>query len=176
MRDKEEALALETRRKIYEVIEGNPGLHFRELMRRVNVSHSTLKYHISYLIKKGLVTMVSDGGLTRYYAAGKVDRRDKVVISALRNDIERRIVMHLLSTHGSNFHEIMKDLNMGQSKLSYHLKRLVEKKIVDFKREGKSTYYYIIDEDHVISVLIKYRPSFLDALVDSFVKAWLGER
>lgn len=50
--DKEDSLALETRRKIYNLILNYPGLHEREIARKLNLSLSTLDYHLHYLEKR----------------------------------------------------------------------------------------------------------------------------
>ena len=58
MDDFEEALALEVRRKIYEEIKASPGLHFRELQRRVGLATGSLQYHLDYLAKYKAVDKV----------------------------------------------------------------------------------------------------------------------
>lgn len=48
---KEDYLALETRKKIYELISSSPGLHKREIARELNMSLSTVDYHLHYMEK-----------------------------------------------------------------------------------------------------------------------------
>ena len=47
--ERSEILNLENRRKIYNYIRDNPGLHLRELSRRLNIAYYNLDYHIRYL-------------------------------------------------------------------------------------------------------------------------------
>ena len=48
----EEALKLDIRKKIYNTVKKNPGLHFREIQRRVEIATGALQYHLDYLQKK----------------------------------------------------------------------------------------------------------------------------
>ena len=42
-------LELEKRRKIYNYILTNPGLHFNEIVRGLQIPKTTLEYHLNYL-------------------------------------------------------------------------------------------------------------------------------
>ncbi|RLF50977.1 MAG: transcriptional regulator, partial [Thermoplasmata archaeon] len=58
---KEDYLALETRKKIYELIASSPGLHKREIARELKMSLSTIDYHLHYMEKKSIVVAKFDG-------------------------------------------------------------------------------------------------------------------
>jgi len=51
MISKKNILKLEIRRKIYDFVDKNPGLHVREISRRMDIPINTLIYHIKYLKK-----------------------------------------------------------------------------------------------------------------------------
>ena len=53
--DLEEQMALSPRDKIYSTVVKNPGLHFREIQRRVDIATGALQYHLDYLKKKHLI-------------------------------------------------------------------------------------------------------------------------
>ena len=53
MEDK--SLELESRRKIYEAIEKVPGIHFRELNRRLGIPLGVIEYHLKYLEQHELI-------------------------------------------------------------------------------------------------------------------------
>ena len=45
--------------------------------------------------------------------------------------------------------------------------------IVRENRSGSGTTYEIADVDEVVRIIITYRSTFLDNVVDSFVDSWL---
>ncbi|MGE5574655.1 MAG: winged helix-turn-helix transcriptional regulator, partial [Ignavibacteria bacterium] len=65
---KDEILENENRRKIYDIIEQNPGIHLRELQRVLDTPLTTLEYHISYLVRRKIIHSETDLHFKRYYA------------------------------------------------------------------------------------------------------------
>ncbi len=168
-------LNLEARRRIYEAIKEFPGIHMRELQRRTGIALGTLRYQVRFLEKHGLIVEKKEGRMVTYYPAKgrEVDARDKRYLAILRQELPRLIVLHLLmhpySTHG----EMKGHFNVSPSTLSYHLKRLVDSGVLS--RDGRGRYF-VKDEERVAKVLIAYRQSFLDAMVDAFVRFWEGRK
>lgn len=60
---REKSLDLKTRRNIYNFILKHPGLHFRELCRKLSLPNSTLSYHTRYLEKRGFIIARPEGGV-----------------------------------------------------------------------------------------------------------------
>ncbi|MDG6220353.1 MAG: winged helix-turn-helix transcriptional regulator [Candidatus Thermoplasmatota archaeon] len=170
MKDKRDDLALETRRAIYEVVADFPGLHFREIVRRLGMSPSNVEYHLRYMVKHDLLTVVEDGKLKRFYVRGKVGHDEKVLLSVLRKEISRGIVLFLLLEPDSGPAEILEVFDLSPSQLNYHVGKLLSKGII-VDEDGA---YRVVDEEKVASVIIAYRPTFMDVMVDTFVDAWLG--
>ncbi len=174
MEDK--VLQLDARRRLFEAIKEFPGIHMRELQRKTGMALGTLRYQIRFLEKHGLIVERKEGRLLTYYPAkggADVDARDKKYLSILRQELPRLIVLHLMmhphSTHG----EMKGHFNVSPSTLSYHLKRLAQARIIEKDENGR---YYVIEEERVAKVLITYRQSFLDAMVDTFVRFWEGRK
>ena len=72
------------RREIYQCITKYPGLHFRELSRRLHVSTSTLNYHLNYLKKRELIIQRSDDRYIRYFPKNKISEKYKKAMNLLR--------------------------------------------------------------------------------------------
>jgi len=171
----DKVLELESRRRIFELISSYPGLHFRELTRRLDMPHSSVSYHLRYLVKRDVIAEVTDGRLARYYVKGEVDRSEKRILSVLRKEIPRGIVLFLMLNPGAGHAEILENFDLAPSQLSYYLKKLMNADVIDQEKEGRSTHYTVRDEEAVAKVLISYQPTFLDSLVDAFVEAWTGK-
>jgi predicted transcriptional regulator len=165
-------LDLETRRELYELISKFPGLHFREILRRHDISSGNLNYQLGYMMKHDLIVTIADGNLKRYYIIGKVKGKEKRILACLRNEISRGLVLYLLLNPNSQFNELAQKFDLAPSKLAYHLKKLVGKDIIEKKKEGRITIYRAKDEDAIANVLITFRPSFLDSIVESFLESW----
>ena len=171
MDDFEEALALEVRRKIYEEIKVSPGLHFRELQRRVNLATGSLQYHLDYLAKKHLVKMVKEKKFTRFYLIREGFEQEKEM-GILRQESMRKIVLLLLQKKKANNRGISKAIGLSPSTTSWHLQKMLEQGVIEKKRRGRQSYYYLVEPERAANLLIDYRKSFLDTLVDNFAETW----
>ena len=165
-------LELETRREIFELISGFPGLHFREILRRLDTSSGNLNYQLKYMVKHEILVPIHDGNLKRYYIVGKVKAGEKRILACLRNETARGLVLYLLLNPSSQFNEMASKFDLAPSKLAYHLKKLLEKEIIEKERKGRTTLYKVVDEETLANVLITYSPSFLDGIVENFIEAW----
>jgi predicted transcriptional regulator len=169
---KDEILENDNRRKIYDVIEENPGIHLRELQRVLETPLTTLEYHLSYLGRRKIIYSENDLHFKRYYAK-PLEKEDKKVIVALRQKRLREIVLLVLSKEKAKYQFLCEYLKLPNSTLSFYLKYLVDNGILSKEKVGYETLYTVRDEDRVAKVLIAYRSSFLDKLVDKSLNTWL---
>ncbi|MBX8633565.1 MAG: ArsR family transcriptional regulator, partial [Candidatus Thermoplasmatota archaeon] len=166
-------LSLATRRKIFELISQKPGSYAREIERELSLQFGVIQYHLSVLEEMKILTSVDDGFRKRYYVSGEVSRYDREMLSVLKLKTPRRIVLFLVQNGDSSFEDILSQFDFSKSALSFHLKRLLRSRIVSENVSGSGTTYGIINRDEIIRVLITYRSSFVDNLVDSFIDSWL---
>lgn len=169
---KDEILENERRRNIYSIIEANQGIHLRELQRITNLPLATLEYHLNYMTRKKLIIRETNTHYTRYYTK-PLDPEDKKILSALRQKRMREIVLLTATTKKAKFQFLMDQLNLPRSTLSFYLKHLVDHDILTKDKIGYENIYTVKDEDRIAKVLIAYRSSFLDKLVDKTLTTWL---
>jgi predicted transcriptional regulator len=160
------------RKRIYDFVCASAGCHLREIQRRLDIPLGTLEYHLNYLVEHGLVSIRDEGGYKRYYPVGMMRSVDRNILSLLRQDIPRRLVMYLLLHPGSKFGDIAEKFEVAPSTLSFHITKLVRAGMVSKIRSGRETTYKVENEHECAMVLIAHRRSFLDVLVDSFVGTW----
>ena len=170
----DEAVALSTRDRIYSTISKNPGLHFREVQRRTEIATGALQYHIDYLQKKHLVRSEKDGKFSRFYAVRGEDV-DTELMSLLRQESVRRIVLFLMKRRRATLPQISKEVSLSASTTSFHMQKLVQSEMIVQKNYGKKTYFSLKDKDRVLELLLTYKKSFLDEVVDNFVDIWEQE-
>jgi predicted transcriptional regulator len=169
---KDEILENDRRRKIYVLIEASPGIHLRELQRVLNMPLTTLEYHLSYMAKKKILFAEIQSHHKRYYTK-PLDPEDKKVLAALRQKRMMEIVLTILANGKAKYQLLADQLKLSHSTLSSYLKYLVSNNILAKDKIGYENLYTIRDENRVAKVLIAYKPSFLDRLVDNALDVWM---
>jgi predicted transcriptional regulator len=162
-------LELETRRKIYDLIVKNPGLHLSKISSLLNIRKSLIEYHLLYMEKNQILSSLKEVGYTRYYIAGETGSREKKFLSIMRQELPLRIVLYLLKNSNVRHKEILENFAIAPSTLSYHLKKLVDGEIIMVSADGEEKRYIVKDEKETIGLLIRYKPF---NLFDSFQDVW----
>lgn len=169
----DDPLKLDTRKRIFDLIESSPGIHFREISRRLDIPMGVVEYHINYMLKREMIIARREGRYKRYYTEGKVGSRDKKVLAFLRKDVPRSILMYLMLNPGARHRELKKELEIGGSTLSFHLKKMMKKEVVREETDEGAKLFFVTDPESVSRSLLLYKKSFMDDLVDSFTDTWL---
>jgi predicted transcriptional regulator len=172
--DLEETMALSPRDRIYSMIIQNPGLHFREIQRRVDIATGALQYHIDYLKKKHLIYEEKEGKFSRFYAHQEQKINEKLM-NLLRQDQVRQIVLFLLTKRRATIKTIVKEMELSTSTTKFHLQKLLNTGIVLEKESQGKTFYSLKEREPIMELLIVYKKSFMDSLVDNFVEIWEEE-
>lgn len=169
----DEVLGLENRRRVFQLIRSHPGLHLRELERRLPISLGDLRYHVDYLERKGLVNSKSDGYRKTYFSVRDVSVVDRGLLSLLRQKSPRRIILHLLAHDEADAEALGAAVDLSRSTLSFHLKKLREAGLVETRKVEGRHRYRLADPEQTARVLITYKDSFLDTAVDRVLDVWL---
>lgn len=170
----EEAVALTPRDRIYSTIVQSPGLHFREIQRRTNIATGALQYHVDYLKKKSFIREEKEGKFSRFYAMNS-EVKDSRLMNLLRQDSVRKIVLFLMNKRRASLQSISKDVELGLSTTSFHLQKLVSGGVVNERSVNGKIFFSVKDKASVLLMLLEYRESFLDSLVDNFIDTWEKE-
>ncbi|MEE9181035.1 MAG: winged helix-turn-helix transcriptional regulator [candidate division NC10 bacterium] len=157
------------------LIEEYPGLHLRELARRLDLDVRAAQHHLSRLEKSGYVTVLRFGRFMRYFPRrGKhqgevVDQRDKKLLAHLRNSIALSLVVHLISFGPSRLAELSDKVKVSPSRASFHLRKLEGAGIV-VRRKKRGPKYDVEDAERLKALLRTYRP--LPDQVDGLLDLW----
>ncbi|MHA2083950.1 MAG: winged helix-turn-helix transcriptional regulator [Candidatus Thorarchaeota archaeon] len=172
---KDAILENDNRRKIYGEVQKNPGCHLRELERMTSIPVTTLNYHLDYMVKHRLIEKKVDGRYNRYYLI-QIEEEDKDALALLRHSGIRKIVLFALSERQVKYQKMIDYFEIPSSTLSYYLKQMEEKMIIKRERVGRETYFFLEDEDRIVRLLLTYKESFLDRLVDKILISLLETR
>lgn len=158
-------LELTNRKKIHKAIMKNPGIHLSKIADILKMRISLVEYHLIYLEKNNVIQAVKESGYTRYYPTESFGQEDKKLLSILRQEIPLKIVLFLVKYEYSYHKEILENLDIAASTLSYHIKKLIDKGIV-VNNNGK---YYIENKQKIIGIISQYKPY---DLYDGFSDVW----
>jgi predicted transcriptional regulator len=170
----EAAMALTPRDRIYSTVANNPGLHFREVQRRTGIATGAMQYHLDYLKKKNLIREEKEGKFSRFYAL-QADIADSKLMNLLRQESVRKIVLFLMNRRRATLPTISKNVGLGLSTTSFHMQKLTLAEIVLQKTISQKLYFYLKDKESILLLLVEFKGSFLDSLVDNFVDLWEKE-
>lgn len=169
---KNDILQLDTRRRLYELILASPGLHFREIARKLKYKTGVLVYQLEILEKQELIVKRKDGYYTRYFVRDKVSPVEKKMISILRLRIPRHIVFYLYFNPDSCNKDMLGEMNIPSSTLSYYLRKMVDAGILIDVNRGRNIFYRIKNKKLVFKILTAYKASFFDEMTDRMTELW----
>lgn len=169
---REEVLEYETRRRVFELIQREPGLHMRELERRSTVPLSTLRHHLAFLQEHGLVDAEEDRNVTRFFPRALLEPHDRRTLGALRQEALRRLLLHILAKGGqAPYRELAAEHGIPASTLATYLAELVRRGVLARRSLGRESRYDVLEPERVIRLLLAYRETFFDRLVDHLLDA-----
>jgi predicted transcriptional regulator len=161
----------ELRKKIYDLISKNPGLHFSKIAEILNIRNSLAKYHLSYMEKNNLIYSIKEKGgyHRRYYKIGaKLGVDDKKILALLRQEMPYKIILFLLKKRKLRHRDILKNLDISSSTLSYYINRLVADGIIHVSADEEKGYS-LINRKKIIQLLLKYEQ---DKILGDFRDVW----
>ena len=126
-----------TKNYIIDLIEENPGLHLAKIAEMLNMSSQLAEYHLLNLEKINLIIGIK--GKNKYYKRyyvkeGEIGRDEKKILSLLRQEHLIKIVLLILKNPSIKHKQLLENLDIVASTLSYHLKKLEEYDIIISKR------------------------------------------
>lgn len=160
---------LETRRRIYRVIEEHPGLNLSSIASLLEMNVPLVDYHTRYFEKHGLVSVSKEGGFKRFYVKGSVGVVHQRLFAVLRQETPLRIVLFLLKYPGSRYGAICECFSFSKSTVSYHLQKLIRVGVVMVSVVEEGVVYSVMDEKLVVGFLLQYRPT---GVLERFAGAW----
>src|SRR3989475_12376810 len=92
-------LELQSRRRIYEFLSANPGVHLRRIGQTLGMSTGMLSYHLGVMERQGLLKSEAARHRRRYYLAQAYRPEQRLVLALLRERVPRTIPLEL-ATHG----------------------------------------------------------------------------
>ena len=113
------------RSSILALVEAEPGIHLREVQRRLCFGRNQLDHHVGKLLEAGVVKRIAGPGYTCLFPAN-TDRRDTAAAGVTKSDGARRLLRVVASQPGLGVREAARRSGLSLGTASHHVKRLRE--------------------------------------------------
>ena len=153
--------------QLQEIIEKNPGIQFREIMRISGLKNGVLSHYLGKLEKNGIIKVMRGPRQTRFYSP-KITEEQSIAIKALRKQTPRDLLLALVKQDGLEFSDLVKKVGKSPSTVSLYLSQIVQDGLVEIKLEKLHKKYYIKSRHLVDQLIEDYRPRFLEKSVSGF--------
>ena len=153
--------------QLQQIIEQNPGIQFRQIMRSSGLKNGVLSHYLGKLEKSGIVKVIRGPRQARFYPP-KITEDESIVIKALRKQTPRNLLLTLIENDGLEFSQLVKVVKKSPSTVSLYLSQIVEDGLVEIKIVELKKRYHIKARDLINKLIEDYRPSLLEKPTSGF--------
>jgi predicted transcriptional regulator len=163
--------------RLLSFIQQYPGVHLREIRRRLGIPIGTLDYHLYRMGRAGIITVQFQGGYKCCYPAvvpeigGPIPEVDRKVLALLRLPAPRALLLHLYLEGPTPPASLGTTLGTSGPNLSYYLHKLEESKVVVREGQGAQRLVRLVDPKQVHRLLLQF-PPLPETAVDRFLRFW----
>lgn len=130
------------RHQVLDLIRAHPGLHLREVARRLGLTATNAAYHLRVLEKHGFIRSERLNGKRVYVPSAGPAEKAKFLAQALLHRGSRARVLETLAAHpGSNQTALAAMTAQHQGAVSWHLRQLVQAGLVREERSPRECRY-----------------------------------
>jgi predicted transcriptional regulator len=154
-----------------------PGVHLREIRRRLRIPIGTLDYHLYRLGREGLIAIRFSGGYKCAYPAvvpemgGPIPEPDQALLALLRQPVPRSLLLRLYLDGPTPPAGLAADLATTPQNLSYFLRRLETAGVLLREGTGPDRQVRLADPKRVHALLLRF-PPLPEDVIDRFLRFW----
>jgi len=149
-------------------IKKNPGIRFREVMNRFNLSNGVLSYYVRKLENNGVIRTQRTTRVSRFFINDMTEDESKIV-SRLRQTTPKAILVTLLENDKLEFQEIVSKVGKASATVSFYLGKLVNDDIVNYKKVELKKKYHIKEKQRIGNLITEYHPDVIENASDNLV-------
>jgi len=153
--------------QLQQIIEDNPGIQFREIMRSSGLKNGVLSHYLGKLEKSGIIKVMRGPRQSRFYPP-QITEEESIVIKALRKQTPRDLLLALIENDGLEFSQLVKAVKKSPSTVSLYLSQIVEDGLVEIRFVNLKKRYHIKARDLLDKLIEDYRPSLLEKPTSGF--------
>ena len=157
----------DVRKRIERRIHDDPGVHFNQLVRELDLAAGQVQHHVRRLAEEDRVAVAELFGRTHHYPPAH-DDWERRALALLRRETSAAVVATLLDEGPSRPVDVAEAVGVARSTLAWHADRLVEAGLVEKRRDG--CQLVVADERRTAELLAAANPSLPEQLVDRFTR------
>ena len=147
-------------------IKKNPGIRFREVMDKINLSNGVLSYYIRKLENNGVIKTKRTTRVARFFINDMTEEESKLV-SRLRQTTPKALLVTLLENDKLEFQEIVSNVGKASATVSFYLSKLVNDEIVNYKKVDLKKSYFIVEKQRIANLITEYHPDVIENASDN---------
>ena len=147
-------------------IKKNPGIRFREITKKIDVSHGVLSFHVKKLENRGVIKAERTSRVSRFFISDLTEEELKIT-SRLRQTTPKAILISLLENDRMGFQEIVLSVGKASGTVSFYLGKLVNDEIVNFEKHDLKKNYFIVEKEKIANLITEYHPDIIDNASDN---------
>jgi predicted transcriptional regulator len=168
----------ETSERILQFIQNNPGCHLRKIREMIGISQGTVQYHTDRLEKIGRITSTRSGFYKYYFPVGIIENNEKEILQILRQETARQILMFIVERQAPTQTDIVNSIGISASSVNWHMRRLIEFRLVEEIKEGKYKRYQLQDRKvsskYITALIRNYYPAVWEKWSDRLIEIFLS--
>ena len=168
----------ETADRILQFIQNNPGCHLRGIKDMIQISQGTVQYHTDRLEKMGRITSTTTGLYKHYFPVGVFQNNEKEILQILSQETTRQILMYIVEQKSPTQTDIVNSVGISASSVNWHMKRLLEFRLVEEIKEGKYKKYQLHDRkvssQYITALMRNYYPAIWEKWSDRLIEIFLS--
>jgi len=153
--------------QLQQIIDQNPGIQFREIMRSSGLKNGVLSHYLGKLEKNGIIKVIRGPRQARFYPP-RITEDESIVIKALRKETPRDLLLALIKEDGLEFSQLVKEVGKSPSTVSLYLSQIVEDELVEIRYVNLKKRYHIKARDLIDKLIEDYRPGLLEKPTSGF--------
>ena len=131
-------IAKQVRKKILGHIKRNPGTHFSEIQRRLNLSSGRLTYHLAKLEEAGKIFAEYDGYWKRFYQKSMKGEKIPRSLTPMEEKIFKIVKRH----PGLTYVDLVKRCGKTRQAIYFHFRKLIKMDLIRTESvKGKHHFY-----------------------------------
>ncbi|WP_135536733.1 winged helix-turn-helix transcriptional regulator [Halostella pelagica] len=159
-----------TRTRIEQQVESDPGVHFNELVRSLDLASGQVQYHMGRLLDSDRLVRENLYGRTHYFPPD-TDEWERGALAMCRRETARDLIAMLLVYGPKRPADLTDELGVARSTLEYHLNHLTEQDLVRKERDDRGRVTLVLARPEATARLLDaVEPSIPERLVDRFTR------
>ena len=138
----EQVLENENRDKIISLILEQPGVHFNEILREIDISAGTLVWHLDILETFKVIQKQRIGQYLVYYPFKVKNPISKLDLKLRKSRTTLEILQLINDNPGMYQNQIAHRMDLNHKTVKYHIDKLIESELILSKKKGRKNLFY----------------------------------